>query len=84
MRWEINLVALFVVAVLVFQFVVPAAVSAQSSPVTMNQVIKPLDCTVSVTTDGFHKHVQLMPEVCMRSAKARQLLNETLASFDHL
>lgn len=75
------MIGLCVIAVLVVQFVAPAAVSAQSSPITMNQVIKPLECTVSVTTDGLQKHVQLMPEVCMRSAKARELLKETRDSY---
>lgn len=68
-------------AVLVLQFYVPVVVAAAPPQVTMSQVINPLYCTVDITTDGLQLHVQLMPEMCQHSAKARQLLAETRASL---
>lgn len=69
------------IIVFVLQLYAPALASAEASQVTMSQVIRPLYCTVDVTTDGLQLHVELTPEICTRSAKARQLLAETRASL---
>lgn len=82
MRQGFSVSVLAAIAVFVLQFYAPTVVSAMPSQVTMTQVIQPLYCTVDITTDGLQLHVQLMPEVCARSAKARQLLAATRASLD--
>lgn len=69
------------IAALVLQLFAPATTFAESSQITMSQVIRPLYCTIDITTDGLQLHVQLVPKICMRSAKARQLLAETRASL---
>ena len=80
MRKGVGVNAVCSIAVLIMQLYMPT-VSAEPSQVTMSQVIRPLYCTVDITTDGLRLHVQLVPEICMRSPKARQLLADTKSSL---
>ena len=82
MRQGFGVSALASIVVFVLQFWAPPVASAVSPQITMSQVIRPLYCIIDVTTDGLQLHVQLMPEICSHSAKARQLLAETRASLN--
>jgi Mrp family chromosome partitioning ATPase len=78
MRQVVNFVLIVVIAVVPAQFGMPVG-HAAAEPVSFSQVIRPLQCSVDIIAVGPRVNVRLVPNECMRSPDARQLLADTRA-----
>lgn len=74
MRRVVKFVALFACVIAVGSLQPMHASAAAPAPISLSQVILPLQCTVDIVTVGPTITANLTPRTCVHSPQARQLL----------